>query len=249
MEDAPPNMGHNQPPLEAHDPEVYEKLSASIERFNLACADWLALKTIETDEQSEKLTDFIAGARKLRSLVESSRKEQKGKWDALGKKVQADYVKLLDRVDAIAKTPNKMQAEWLAGKRLEEERKRFEAMRAAEEERKRAEELRLQAEARNDAVGMADAEAAQKAAEEAEKKAAKAAKVKAGSATGGARSMGLRTVKTAKVLHLAKLFTHYRHREEVEQCLLRLANADLRSPAVDDASIPGIEIITEEKAV
>lgn len=242
-------IGHNNPPTEAHDPALYEKLSTSVENFNTAAAEWIKKGKVEDVETSEKLTDFIAGARKLRQIVDKNRREQKAQWDALGGEVQTAYKTLLDRIDAIAKTPNAMQADWLSRERQRKEQERVEAIRKAAEEKARAEEKLRQAEARTDMAGLADAEKALKDTEKQEKKAQKGVSAKSGSASGGTRSMGLRTIKTAKVTNIARLFTHYRDRPEVEEVLVRLANADLRSPDVDDSSIPGIEIVMEEKAV
>jgi len=249
MNDQTPGLGHNQPDELPYDIEAYEKLEEGIERFNTAASEWLKLEAIETDEQAQKLTDFIAGARKLRQLAEKTRKEQKAPWDAKAKAVQSAFVTLIDRIDKIAKAPNALQAEWLKRKREEAEKARLEKIREAEEAKRRAEELERQAEARTDMAGLADAEKAKKEAEKLAKQAARETKVKAGSASGGTRAMGLRTVKSAKVTNLPKLFMHYKDHPEVEEVLVRLANADLRNKNVDDASIPGIEIITEEKAV
>jgi chromosome segregation ATPase len=249
MEDLPPR-DHNEPPeLIAHDPVIYADFDEKVEEFNSAAAEWLALKTIETPEQSSKLADFISGGRSLHKDIEAARKDQKAKWDALAKKVHEDYKRLHSRIEKIVQLPSKMQADWLEREQKRIEAEQAERRRAAEEEQRRAEERARQAASRLDAAGMADAEAEVEKARKASEAAAKEKRVKANSATGAGRAMSLRTVKRAEIVSIGKLLTHYRDDPELHECLLRLANRDLRNPRIADESIPGIKIIEERKAV
>ena len=74
---------------------------------------WLDIKTVQSAEQAERLTDFVTGARGLFKRVEDARKGAKKPWDDLGRAVQDAYSPLTAKVEKIAKAMKAMQADWL----------------------------------------------------------------------------------------------------------------------------------------
>jgi hypothetical protein len=102
----------------------------------------------------------------------------------------------------------------------------------------------LKAEAlRNDAI-LADRASAQ--AKEAEKAAASAGKVQ--SSSGSARTISLRTIRSANVTDASALVAHYANHPAIIAEAERLANADIRAAKGAAISIPGVNINEEQVA-
>ena len=120
-----------------------------------------------------------------------------------------------------------------------------EAARKAAEE---AERERLIAERNRNAAAMVEAEEKAKQAAEAAKAAEAEARVKVSSATGtGANRTGLRTVRSARISNINQAMLHYRGHADLVECITRLANADIRAAKGAAITIPGIDIIEEQK--
>lgn len=242
-------IGHNNPP--AYDPEALAAEEARAREFADAAGAFLDLGELDNEDDAQRLNDYIAGARKVRKAIDDARKAAKKPHDDAGKEVQAAFTPIIETVDRSVKRVQPMLTAWLDKKEAErkalEEKQRQEAEAAA----KAAEEAAERAAGRNDIAGEVEAEEAAKRAEEMRKEADRTAKstAKVASATGGTRSAGLRTVRSARITNVRMLFQHYSDRPEVEDVLLRLANADIRSKDVDETAIPGIEIIETRKAV
>ena len=231
-----------------YDPARHAELAAHVQVFCDAAGKWLDIKTVQAPEQAERLTDFVTGARTLFKRVEDARKEAKQPWDDLGKKVQGAYTPLTDKVKKIAESMKAMQADWIRRENARIAAEKAEAERRAREEREAAEKAAAEAAARNDISGQVEAEQALKDAHKAEKAAAKPTKARAGSATGGGRTMSLRTVKYARVVNRRACFSYFQAAPEVEELLTRLATAAVRSGDLteDYATLAGIEIYTTE---
>lgn len=242
-------MGHNNPP--PYDPEVVANLEARVRELADAGGEWLGLEKIETEGQAEKANDFIKQARDASKEVEDARTKAKKPHLEAGKAVDEKFKSLTAPLDTLVAKLKKPLAAFAAEKQrqLDEERRRKqEEARKAEEE---AERLRREAEARNDVIGMAEAEAAEKAAAKASKAAAKPARANIASATGGGRTMAMRTTYRAEVENLNKAFSFFRDHEyfgpKLRETLERMAEAERR--AQDGAkSIPGI-VFHEERTV
>lgn len=256
MTDATPDRGHNNPPellpvlppviddevakqnvaaSDAteqdlpYDPVIHESLRLNVTAFCDAAGAWLDLKTITTTAQSERLTDFVAGARGLYKKADDARKKAKSIHDARGAAVQKAFTPLLDKLEKIATSMKDMQTDWLR----REEARIAEEKRAQQEEadrkRREAEAAAAQAAARNDISGQVDAEAALKEAEEQAAAASRTEKARAGSATGGGRTMALRTQAYAEISNWRAVFMHFENRQEVKDVLQRLADAAIRA--------------------
>jgi hypothetical protein len=224
-----PQAGHNNPP--PYNPDVLAKHTQAASELAAEAAPWLNKGLVESETEASQLADVIAKARKLHKDAEESRKVEKEPHLAAGKAVD-DAFKVA--VSALEKTANSLKpiiAAWL--KKVEDE-KRAEAARQAEIARKAKEEadrLAAQAAANNDTMAAAQAEAAQAEAAKLEKSAVKAGKAKSsvGSATGGGRSMALRTVTTAQIDNLNLVYRHFHEHPDVRDVLQRLATAAVRA--------------------
>lgn len=189
-------IGHNNP--QPYDPEVVERLEARVRELADAGGAWLDLGGIETETQAGKLNDLIAQVRAAYKEADDARKAAKEPHLEAGRAVDAKFKGLTGPLERLGASLKGLMTNYLDVKRAEEERRkaveREEARRAAEE----ADRLRREAEARNDVIAQAEAGEAAKAAEKAAKAAEKPAKVNVASATGGARTMALRTTWRAR---------------------------------------------------
>lgn len=248
MEDPNPRavIGANNPP--PFDAEAHGALAQRVNDFILAAGDWMDLGEIETEEQSQKLTDFVAGARKTFSAVEDARKAAKKPHDDAGAAVQAAFAPLAEKIKRAADRAKLMQSRYLAKKQAEEAERKRRELAEAEERRKDAELAAAQAATRNDIDGEVEAEAALKAAQKDIKAASRATKTTAQSATGGGRTMSLRTIYSAQIENINHAFVTYRDHPEVAELLIRLANAEIRSQAGEKAAPKGFTLKEEKKA-
>ena len=237
-------LGHNNPP--PYDPDVLQQHKAKATEFLVAAGEWADIKVITTEEMAERLNDFMAGARKVYSDMESARKKQKEPHIAAGKAVDVAFGTTLDALEKAMKAlKENLLTPYLVEKDRREKAEQEERRRAAAAAAEEAERLRREAEARNDFSGIAESEEAAKAAAKDEKAAAKPVSAKVGSATGGTRSTGLREQKTVVVTNLNALFMALRDRPEVEELLVRLANAHVRAAAWDGVDLPGTKTKVE----
>lgn len=218
--------------------------SANVASFCDACGAWKDLGRIETQEQSERLTDFVAGARGLAKKIEDGRKAEKKVHDDRAKAVQSAYSPLLAKLDLVLNMMKEMQGDWLRRENARIEAEKAEAARIAREEAEAAERARIAAEARNDISGIVDAETAAKAAEEKAAEAARETRARAGSATGGGRTMALRKTKFAEIHNPRACFVFFEKHPDLLDTLQRLANAAVRA----GETVPGVNVIEKETA-
>ncbi len=97
----------------AYDDMAHAELNAHVSVFCDAAGKWLDIKTVQTVDQAERLTDFITGARGLFKRVEDARKAAKKPWDDLGAEVQEAFTPLTAKLDKLGKTMKAMQGDWL----------------------------------------------------------------------------------------------------------------------------------------
>ena len=223
-----PAEGGGSEPL-PYDAERHAKLRLQALAFADACGKWRDLKTITTAEQAEKLTDFVAGARGLTKKVEETRKAEKKVWDDKGAAVQKAFVALTDILTRATESVKPLQADWLKREQDRINAEQAEKRRLAEEAAAEAARLAAQAATRNDVVGEAEAEKAAKEAAKLQKAAGRDVRAKAGSATGGGRTMSLRTVKTAQIVSQNAIYMHFREHPRVQEVLQALANEAVRA--------------------
>lgn len=243
--DALPPRTHNNPP--PYDPAVLDALRPPVQAFAETAGQWLDMGEITSEEEAARLNDFLAGARNLWKEIDEARVAAKRPHDEAAKAVQAAFTPLADVVAKAADKCKPMIAAWLKKKRDEEEAKRRAAAEEAARLKREAEEQARLAAMRNDVVAEAEAEAAAKEAEKAARAAEKEVKVNVGSATGGARTMGLRTYRKARCINAALAFTQFRHDTRVIALLEQLANERLRGSKGEITEIPGFDIYEDEK--
>lgn len=243
MNALPPN-DHNFPP--PYDPDKLEAARVAVTDFNGAAKEWLDLKSLETAGQSQRLTDFVAGARKLAKKIDATRDDQKRPHDERAKAVQSAFKPLLDAVSAMIDRVKPLQEDWLKRVRDEEEKRRAEERQRAEAERLAAEEARKAAAATNDVAGQVEAERWAKEAAAVEAVASKEVRVSAGSATGSGRTMALRKTYEVEITNPLSVFMRYRSHPDVIETLRRLVSADVRSAGYDGSPIDGAKITVRE---
>lgn len=248
----PAPIGHNRPP--AYDGEKLAELKNSGSDFADAAGEWMDLakkEGITTEDQAEKLNDFITGARALWKKTDEQRKADKKPHDEAGKEVQAVYAVPLGVLKECGDRAKGLLAPYL----VEKERKQREAERIAREkaeaERKAAEEAAAQAEARNDVAGAVEAEARKKEAEKAEKKASREQKTNVGSFTGGGKAAGLRKVRSVEVesfgMATATLFANPDTKAAMLAEMIRLGNQLVRKADYDGSELPGFNVTEGSK--
>lgn len=246
MTPPPAGIGHNTPP--PYDLDAFAEVQRKVDDFALTAGEWADLGKIDTEERAEKATDFIAGARAVYKEVDAARKAAKAPHDEAGKAVQAAFLPLLKVVERAADTVKTMQTAWLKSVKEAEEAARRAEQERIRQEREEAERLAAEAAARNDIAGQVAAEEAMSAAEPAEKAAAKPATSRAGSATGGGRTMALRTTWRCEVENRGPALSYYRDHPEVIALIERLASAEVRAQTGEKSAPQGFRLIKEEKA-
>lgn len=238
-------IGHNSSDPVAKREAFVERVSAFLRGLDV----WTQRKTVDADT-APRLRDFIAGLKKLAKEADEARKAEKKPHDDAAKAVQAAWAPIADKIDAALKSAEPILAAFLR----EEQRKADEAK--AEAARKAREAEAAAAAARADAAAAAtesarieaEARAAELAkAAKAENRAAKAGPTRVESATGLANRAGLREVRSARIIDLARAVFHYRDHPDMADLILRLANADIRASKGEAIEIPGIAIDVEQK--
>lgn len=237
--------GEGIPPFDAGRVALY---AANVASFCDACGAWKDIKTITSAEQSERLTDFVAGAVELAKKIDASRVDEKKAHDDRGKAVQKAYIPLTDKLDRVIELMKDMQADWLKRENDRIAAEKAEAARIAREKADEAARELAAAEARNDVSGVIDAEAKAAEAKKEVSVAAKPVKASAGSASGGGRTMALRTVKTARIDDLRAVFLFFEKHPDVLETIQRLATAAVRASDYVEGSVPGITLITDQVA-
>jgi hypothetical protein len=238
--------GNNPPP---YDPDVLAELLGRTDEFMRVSTEIRQKHNpIETEAQTQLLTDHISGLRGLKRQVDDARKAAKKPHDDAGNIVQEAFMPVLDRIERAVTAMLALQTDFLSRKAEEERKRKAEEQARADAARAEAERLAKEAAASGDLDAEAEADRKAKEADDLAKQASRKTKVNAASATGGGRTVGLVKVREAKITNIRLLFLHYHSRPEVAELLTRLANADIRAKDVDDSLIPGIEIIETEKA-
>lgn len=242
MTDAAP-LGHNNPPQ-----TDFEKFEAKLKEW-LAGADvWAGRAELDAD-LAPRARDFIDGVKKFGRKADEARKVEKEPHLAASREVDARWKSI---TDAAAKIAAIVEPKLLAYMRAEQ-KKADDLRKEAEDRAREAQEAQRRAEAdaaaaKSESARIEAERAAQSAAQivEAETKAAAAAPVRVPSATGLARSAGLKTIRKARIVNLNSALLHYRTNPEVLALIERLANADIRASKGGAISIPGVEIVEEQ---
>lgn len=230
----------------AYNVVVHAAFGLRVDAFMEACGKWADIKEIGSAEQSERLTDFITGARQLWQKVEDQRVVDKRPHDDRAAEVQAAFIGLLNKLKLAGDKLKPMQAAWLKKEQDRIDAEKAELKRIADEKAEDARQLAAQAAARNDVSGEVEAAAMLKEAGKEQKIAGRDVRAKAGSASGGGRAMSMRDVKTAVIHSQNSIYMHFREHADVVELLQRLANQAVRSGVVFDAKV--LTVKTEQVA-
>jgi sugar-specific transcriptional regulator TrmB len=238
-------LGHNKGPM--FDAEVVDAFVKEASEIADAASEW-AVVEIASDTKAGELKDFLDTARAKLKEIEDRRKAEKQPFLDAGRDVDTAFNRVKDIIEKagrLAKLP--LETYLKEQQRIAEERRRAEqeaARKAAEE----AERKRLIAERNRNAAAILEAEEKAKEAAEAAKVAAAPARAKVSSATGtGSNRTGLRTHRSAHITNINQAMLHYRSHADLAECITRLANADIRAAKGAKITIPGIDIIEEQK--
>lgn len=233
-------IGGNNPP--AYDPAALEALRNTTAEFIEASEEWVKTP-IDSDELAEKLNDQINGLRQIFKKADDARKEAKKPHDDAGKEVQAAFKPILDRITKCADLL-KPKAAAYAKKKADEEakRQREERERAAQAEAEAARAL-AEAEAQGSIEAQLRAEEQAAEAERIRKEAERKRDTSIKSASGGGRTMSLRSRRVCSIKSIGSAFLTFKDDPEVADLLVRLANRRANAAGFDDAqTIPGFDI-------
>lgn len=235
------SIGHNLPedPFEA----LQLELSGEVE-----IAKDLLEKPVKDQDAADKVANF---AKRVSTIGKKADElfaiEKRPALDA-AKAVDEKWRDVRDTAKKIAADLKRHLDAYLAEqRRIEQERQRKAAEEAAEIRRKAEEAARKAADVQsnpNDPEQEAAAIEAQRLQDEAER-AEREAKAKTVAAGRTGSKVSMRTFKSAKIVDYAKLVDALKDRDEMKELVQSLANRAARS----DVELPGMEIITEERAV
>jgi hypothetical protein len=204
---------------------------------------------IESDEQAQKLNDYITGCRKLFKQIEDQRKIDKQPHLDAGKLVDTTYKALTAPLAKAADRVKPLLTRWSIKLAEAERERQCKVQEAARAEQEAARKLAEEAAARNDVAGEAEAEQAQKDADKAAKQAARTSTTgRVASATGGGRTAALRTYYSATVTSRRQAFLalEAEHGGAFDDLICRIADAAKRADR--ETEIPGVKF-TEEKRI
>lgn len=239
-------IGHNEPPEET----PFDLLKKAVEDLRLEAGNFLDGKPIENQEQADALGKILDDARKLKKRGEEERKDQTRPLDDEKAVIMAAYKPLVgDNVgtcDVVAGVCKKALTVWL--NKLDEERKAKEKL-----AREEAEKLANEAKATAWASDESDLEAKERTdalLAEAAKKEAEAKRLDRGraQASGGARSVGLRTVWHSELENSASLLVWLKanRAEELKEAMMAIVRKDV---STGSRVIPGVRIWDTKEAV
>lgn len=245
LQSAQAGIGHNKGPV--FNVTVIDDFVLEATEIADAASAWAGVE-IATETKAGELKDFLDTARAKLNEIENRRKAEKQPFLDAGRDVDTAFNRVKDIVEKagkLAKAP--LETYLKQQQRIADEQRRAEqeAARKATEE---AERERLIAERNRNAAAIIEAEEKAKAAADASKAAEGPARAQVSSATGtGFNRTGLRTYRSARIININQAMLHYRGHEDLAACIMRLANADIRAAKGAKITIPGIDIIEEQK--
>ena len=238
----PAPIGHNGAP----EPTPFDAHQANVEDLIAEAKNWLDGEPIATQGQADAVGVLLDSIRKASKDVDEQRKVEKKPHDDAGKAVQALWTPLLSKCDLAAATAKKALTPWLLKLQAEQEAAAKVAREAALQAQEEALKLQRAAQASNDLEAAERAKTATKEAEKAGRVANKAEKA-APNATGGARSVGLRTTYRAEITDYTKFakWAWAMRRADMELALDAIAKSEATGPK----NIDGLIIHADQGAV
>lgn len=224
----------NNPPRDA------DHYIAELESLKNDCLQWT--QGVVNQGNAGTLRDLIGRIKDVTKEAEKDRKAIKEPYLEQGRKIDASFKPVSSMADSLLAPLNRMLTDFL---KAEEARKRQEA----EEARKKAEAEARAAQALKDDefVGAEMSERAKQSEIEA-KRAEREAENNRVAGAESDRAMGLRTYRKAKVVNAAMLVGHFANHPDVVALCERLANAQIRAAKGGSVSIPGIEVVEDQRA-
>lgn len=240
-ETAPP-MGHNNPP----EPTPLEKAKEEISLLTAEAEAW-AGTPIENEQQAADVAKLLDAARKAVKSFESARKEEKEPHLAAGRAVDEAWKPVIADGERVVECTKKAQTAWLV--KLDKAKREAEAAARKAAEEAAAEARRLAVEADGSVEAARARDEALEEAKKAERAASRASHEKAGAkAEGMTRSIGLRTVYSARVVDRRLLLNHIATVDPqalitfVEEWAAKQVRAGARG------GIPGVEVDEDKVA-
>lgn len=223
-------MGGNNPP-------AFDAHKANIDDLREEAKVWLDGKAVTTAEEAEALNTLLDMARSAGKAADDQRSVEKKPHLDAGKAVDKQWKPLIDGAETIASLCKKVLTPW----NIAEANRKAEIARKAAADA--AEEQRLAREAERSANTLESAEQADQF-EESAKQATKVAKSAEKAASTG---LGLRTSYRAEITDFAAAarFFWQPHHHRFEELVFQIANEQAR---IVKADMPGIKVITEQKA-
>lgn len=208
----------------------------------------LLKKPVETEEQADKVANLSKRIASFGKKADELFAIEKRPVIDEGKRIDDKFRDLRDKPKSLTRKLKDHIDAYLRRERDKELKRQQEAAREAEQKRKEAEEAAKAAENTfanpNDPEADALKEAAAAAAEEAAR-AEKEAELRSVSAGRTGSKVSLRTIKSANIIDYDVLLMALKDRVEVIEVVKSLANRAAKS----DIELPGMKIITDQKAV
>lgn len=236
-----PGIGHNMPddPFEALKEEVFSDVEIGRD---------LLKKPVTNSDEADKVANFTKRIAALGTKAETMFKVEKQPWLDGGRAVDDKFRDVRDTVKVLVSQLKAHVESFLKEERARErERQRIAAEDAAAKRRAAEEAARKAADVSpnpDDPEMVARQQEAERLAAEAAKAEREATERRVQAGRTGSK-VSLRTVKHARIVDYDKLVEALKDRDEMKELVQSLANRAARS-GVD---LPGMEVITEEKAV
>lgn len=212
-----------------YDHAAHFALQAQVDAFIHAAAIWSKkVPTIQTAEQAERLNDYLTGATRLKSAIETQRKLDKKPWDDRADQVQAVYAPLTRSMEVTQGWFKPLQTAWLLAARDRIAKEKSDKLAAAAAKQAEVDALAAQAAVHGDVRAQVEAEAMQKEVDKDIKQASRVVAPTIKSASGGGRSMGLRKVAFAEIKNQNAVYMQFREHPRVVEVLQSLADAEIR---------------------
>lgn len=227
-------IGHNNPPIE-YNPAVYEQFVTDTDKLISESEAMFTGVCVETEEQFETVENLRKALAKLRGEGSASRLADKKPYKDMGDLIQSNYAAQEAKIVTAEGAGKACVAPYL---KKQEEKRQADADAAREAEAQAQLELEA-AQAEKDPADMESMTALNDAADkvkDAEKARGRATKKTA---------TGLKTVFTPTIKDKGEVIKHYWTEPKLNELLLSLINADIRS---GKREIPGVEINEERVA-
>lgn len=212
-----------------YDGDAHFALQVQVDSFVNAAKVWFQrVPKIQVEDQAKRLNDYLSGATKLKNLVEEARRAAKKPWDDRAQAVQDAFKPMTDDLELAQKWFKPLQTAWLLAEKDRIAREKQAKLDEAAAKKREADALLAQAAVNGDIRAQREGEALQKEAAKDEKVASRDVRPSVGSASGGARTVGLRKTAYAHITNQNAVYMQFREHPRVVEVLQSLADAEVR---------------------